>query len=77
VLVETAGMSAFSALTRAGRRHTLRNAAVAVATNLITHTIFWYTFRRMGPATAARLWGFEIIIVLVEATVYRALCRIP
>jgi hypothetical protein len=75
VVVESAGMGAFSALTRAGRRRTLLNLAVAAGTNLVTHTILWYTFRRLGPATAARLWGYEAVIFLVEALIYRALCR--
>ena len=42
----------------------------------MTHTLFWYTLPLLGAASAAKLYAYEIIIVVIEARVYQMLCGI-
>ena len=77
LLSESAGMGVFSALSGAGGRRVLRNSALAACTNLVTHTVFWYTLPLLGAASATTLYAYEIIIVVIEAKLYQTLCGIP
>jgi hypothetical protein len=75
LLFESAGMGVFSAISGARGRRILRDAAVAAGTNLVIHTLFWYTFPLLGPSSPAKLWVYESIIVIIEAKVYQVFCR--
>jgi hypothetical protein len=60
------------------RPHTLsgwRVVVVVLGVNLITHPLFWATFPQIEMPFLPRLYLAELIVALVEGSVYRYLCR--
>lgn len=43
---------------------------LSIGLNLLTHTLFWYSFPWLPLAYGPRLWLYEALIALAEASVY-------
>ncbi len=70
VISEGLGMAGCSALAGRSRRLVLRDTALAVGVNLVTHTLFWYTFPLVKLGGTLKLYAFEGLIVGIEAIYY-------
>ncbi|MBX3001353.1 MAG: hypothetical protein KF893_22720 [Caldilineaceae bacterium] len=75
LLSEAGGMILYWALRRKDAVGLGRVVAVVLAVNLITHPIFWATFPLIGLPFPLKLYLAELIVALVEGSVYRLLCR--
>lgn len=77
ILLEGAGLALFLLWQRRSVAPALHGFLLAVGLNLLTHTIFWYTFPWFSwLAYAPRLWLAEGLIALTEAGVYRHFCTL-
>ena len=77
ILLEGAGLALFLIWQRRSLAPAVYGFLLSVGLNLITHTIFWYSFPWFslldyGP----RLWLAEGLIALTEASVYRRFCSL-
>lgn len=70
LVIEGAGMALLAALLPGWRPRWRRAVVLALALNLVSHTIFWYTLPLipLSPETAVPL--AELVVIVVEGTVY-------
>jgi hypothetical protein len=74
VIIETAGMTAFSLLWPGQRAHLLRNVGLAAGMNLFTHAVLWTTLPLLPIGGMPALCGSQILIVFAEGLVYASVC---
>jgi hypothetical protein len=77
VVVEAAGMAAFSMLWPNQRAHFVRNVLLTIGLNVVSHTVFWSTLTLLPIRSMPALYGYEIFVVFVEGLIYAAVCRVP
>lgn len=71
VLLEGAGLIFFLTLIRRPLLCIGRGLFFSIGLNLVTHTLFWYSFPWLPLAYVPRLWLCEAFIALAEATLYQ------
>lgn len=69
--LEGAALGLFLAVSRATHRQIVLGLFLAVGLNLLTHTLFWYSFPWLPLAYGPRLWLCEALIALTEGAVYQ------
>jgi hypothetical protein len=75
ILSEATAMALYLHLRATPRRELLFCVGSVVVINLITHTLFWFTFPLLPLPFFTRLHGYEILIALVEGAAYWWLWR--
>jgi hypothetical protein len=77
LVIEGTGMALLAALLPGWRPRWRRALVLALALNLVSHTIFWYTlpFIPLPPETAVPL--AELVVIVVEGAVYAATVAHP
>lgn len=74
LLVEGTGMAVLLRVWGSSRAQVQRCVFVCLGLNLLTHTIFWIAYPLVPLEATLRLWGFEILIVIVEGLIYHRVC---
>lgn len=70
VLLEGAGLLLFWIFLHRPFLQIGRGLLLSIGLNLLTHTLFWYSFPWLPLAYGPRLWLCEALIALAEAAVY-------
>lgn len=71
LVLEVGGVGLYLLTTRFSARQAVRGIFLALGLNLLTHTLFWYSFPWLPLAYVPRLWLCEGLIALTEAAAYR------
>ncbi len=77
LVIEAAGMGAFTLLWPQQRTHFARNVLLTSGMNVVTHTVFWYTLPLLPVHGLGALCGYEMVIIFVEGLIYAAVCDLP
>ena len=75
--IEGTGMALLAALLPGWRRRWRRAVLLALALNLVTHTIFWYALPLLPLPPERGLPLAEAAVILVEGAVYAATIARP
>lgn len=75
--LEGAGMALLAELLPGWRRTWLHAVLLALALNLITHTVFWYTLPLLPWPPESALPLAETVVIVVEGAVYAATVARP
>ena len=67
-------LALLAALFGLAKRRVLRCVGVAIALNVLSHTVFWIGFPLVMATWPGGLLGAEGVVAAVEAIVYRLLC---
>jgi hypothetical protein len=70
LIVEGVGMAFFALLLPGWRPHWRKAVVLALAVNLVTHTIFWVALPYLAPRPAPVIPLAEVVVVLLEGAVY-------
>lgn len=74
---EGVGMAAAAWLLRGWRPHWRRALWLALAVNLVSHTLFWYALPHILAQYPNALLPVELLVVLAEGCVYAATVARP
>ena len=75
--IEGAGMALLAWLLPGWRRTWRRAVLLALALNLVTHTLFWYALPALPLPPESGLPLAEAVVILVEGAVYAATVAQP
>lgn len=75
LLTESLGMVIFCLFFK--EKFLFQKVTVTIITNLITHTLFWYTLPLIKGNSIIKLYSYELIIVVVEGQFYQIVSKIP
>lgn len=73
LLVEGAGMAAWACLVYP---HPKRAIACTLITNLIVHTLFWYSQPAFTFRWPLGLYSAELLVALIEGTIYARILKL-
>ncbi len=67
---EGLGMVIFSLIFKAQRKYLYKNLLVVIGINVVSHTIFWFTFPLIDMGYWTKLYLMESVIFIVEGIAY-------